>query len=151
MGIADVTAFLNDLAVRRCVVASTQNQALCALTSLYRKLLGIEVPTLTALERARRPDRLSVVLSRRDVLVQLDGLEPPFQLLAELLYGAGLRLGETISPRQGHRPQSPPDHHPSRKRCRDRAALLPADELRNPRVRSVAIPPERRDARAPTA
>ncbi len=97
LGAPEVTAFLNDLAVRRRVSASTQNQALCALVFLYRKVLQLDMPTLTDLERARRPHHLPAVLSRRDVLALLDRLEPPFRLIAELLYGAGLRIGECVA------------------------------------------------------
>ena len=58
MGAAEVTAFLNDLAVRRHTSASTQNQALCALVFLYRRVLEMEVSALEGLQRARRPDHL---------------------------------------------------------------------------------------------
>ncbi len=67
MGAPELTAFLNDLAVRRRTSASTQNQALCALVFLYRKVLELDVPRIEGLERARRPVRLPAVLSRRDV------------------------------------------------------------------------------------
>ncbi len=97
LGAPEITAFLNDLAVRRRVSASTQNQALCALVFLYRRVLEVEMPELTALERARRPDHLPTVLSRREVRALLDHLEPPFRLIGELLYGAGLRVGEALS------------------------------------------------------
>jgi integron integrase len=97
MGAIEITAFLNDLAVRRRVSASTQNQCLCALVFLYRKVLDIEMPTLDDLQRAKRPQHLPNVLSRRDVLSLLDRLQPPFRLLGELLYGAGLRLQESLS------------------------------------------------------
>jgi integron integrase len=97
MGAPEVTAFLNDLAVRRRVAASTQNQALCALVFLYRKVLELEVPVLEGLERARRPHHLPAVLPRTEVLALLDQLPPPFRLIGELLYGSGLRLGEAVA------------------------------------------------------
>ncbi len=97
LGPPEITAFLNDLAVRRRTSASTQNQALCALVFLYRRVLDIEFPTLAGLERAQRPAHLPSVLSRREVAALLDHLEPPFRLIGELLYGAGLRLSEAVS------------------------------------------------------
>lgn len=97
MGAPEVTAFLNDLALRRRVSASTQNQALCALVFLYRKVLELEIPALEGLDRARRPEHLPAVLSRADVRSLLDQLDPPFRLVGELLYGSGLRLGEAIA------------------------------------------------------
>ena len=50
------------------VAASTQNQALQALVFLYREVLGIELPQLDSVVRARRPRRVPVVLSRDEVL-----------------------------------------------------------------------------------
>lgn len=134
MGAVEITAFLDDLAVRRNVSASTQNQALCALVFLYRKVLGLEVPMLADLARAQRPVHLPTVLSRGDVRALLDALQPPFRLMGELLYGAGLRVGEVIALRVK-------DVDLERRQItvrrgkgeRDRAALLPArvqDSLR---------------------
>jgi len=99
MGAPEMTAFLNHLAVQRWVSASTQNQALCALVFLYRRVLGLELPGLEGLERARRPEHLPAVLSRHEVLAVLDKLDPPFRLIGEILYGGGLRLLECLSMR----------------------------------------------------
>ena len=94
MGGAEVTAFLTFLAVHGKVAASTQNQALSALLFLYREVLGLELPWLDDVVRAKRPQHLPVVLTRdevRAVLQRLDGLP---RIMALLLYGAGLRLLE---------------------------------------------------------
>ncbi len=94
MGPADVEAFLSHLAVASNVSASTQNQALQALLFLYRQVLGVELPWLANVTRATKPKRLPVVLSVtevRSVLAQLDGTS---WLIANLLYGSGLRLME---------------------------------------------------------
>jgi integron integrase len=96
LGAEEITAFLNHLAVERRSSASTQNQALCAIVFLYAHVLGVELPALGALERAKRPEHLPAVLSRRDVLAVLDALAPPFRLIGELLYGSGLRLLESL-------------------------------------------------------
>jgi len=97
LGAPEIKAFLEDLAVRRHTSASTQNQALCALVFLYRKVLDLDLPALTGFERARRPEHLPAVLSRREVLTLLDQLDPPFRLIGEVLYGAGLRLSEALA------------------------------------------------------
>lgn len=65
-------AFLSHLAVDGNVAASTQNQALSALLFLYREVLGQDLPWLTQLVRAKRPARLPVVLSPREVAAVLD-------------------------------------------------------------------------------
>jgi integrase len=90
MGAPEITRFLTWLAVHGKVAASTQNQALGALLFLYREVLELDVPWLDGLVRARRPERLPVVLSRKEVRALL---ERP-RLMAYLLYGAGLRLLE---------------------------------------------------------
>jgi integron integrase len=94
MGAEEITHFLSTLATAGQVSASTQNQALAALLFLYRVVLDQDVPWLDDLVRAKRPVRLPIVMSRgevRSVLAELHGMP---QLMAVLLYGAGLRLLE---------------------------------------------------------
>ena len=96
LGSSAVEAFLTHLAVVKHVSASTQNQALQALLFLYRHVLGVDLPWLENVTRARRSKRLPVVLTAaevRSVLAQLDGA--PW-LFANLLYGSGLRLMEAL-------------------------------------------------------
>lgn len=93
MGGGEIEAFLTHLAVERNVAASTQNQAFSALLFLYQKILEIELPNINAL-RARRPEHLPVVLAVeevRSVLAELDGID---LLMAEMLYGTGMRVLE---------------------------------------------------------
>ena len=94
MGAAEVTAFLTALAVRERVAASTQNQALNALLFLYREILGVELPWLDDLVRAKRPQHLPTVLTRDEVRTVIDRVDGVPRLIALLLYGAGLRLLE---------------------------------------------------------
>ena len=127
LGAAGITAFLNDLAVRQRTAASTQNQALCALVFLYRKVLEVDMPALDGLQRARRPEHLPTVLSRPAVRALLDQLHPPFRLLGELLYGAGLRVNEALALRI--KVVDLKRHQITVRRgkgAHDRAALLPA-------------------------
>ena len=94
MGAREVGGFLTWLAVDRHVAASTQNQALGALLFLYRAVLGVEMPWLDELVRARRPERLPIVLTRDEVRLVLEALTGTPRLMVYLLYGAGLRLLE---------------------------------------------------------
>lgn len=91
-----VAAFLTHLAVDRGVAASTQNQALAALLFLYDAVLGQPLDDLGAVPRARRPRRLPVVLTRREVEAVLSRLPGETHLVASLLYGSGLRLLEAL-------------------------------------------------------
>jgi integron integrase len=94
LGPAEIEAFLTHLAVNAKVSASTQNQALQALLFLYRQVLGIELPWLDNVTRASRPKRLPLVLSAAEVRAVLSHLEGTSWLIANLLYGSGLRLME---------------------------------------------------------
>ena len=92
----EVTAFLNHLAIERNVAPATQNQALSALLFLYKEVLHCELPWLDGLQRARRPPRVPTVLTRGEVERLLAALHGPRWLMASLLYGSGLRLGECL-------------------------------------------------------
>ncbi len=94
MGAAEVARFLTSLAVGAKVAASTQNQALSAVLFLYREVLGIDLPWVDGVIRAKRPQYLPVVLTREEVRSVLQRLHGASQLMALLLYGAGLRLLE---------------------------------------------------------
>ena len=96
MGAAEVEAFLTDLAVKRGVSAATQNQALAALLFLYREVLGIQLPWLDEMVRAKRPQQLPTVLTVREVGAVLAGVEGTLGLIAQLLYGTGMRLLEGL-------------------------------------------------------
>jgi integron integrase len=96
MGAAEVESFLTHLAVERRVSASTQNQALGAILFLYRHVLDADLPWLENVVRARKSLHVPVVLPRREVQTLLAQLEPPFHLIAQLLYGSGLRLTEAL-------------------------------------------------------
>ena len=96
MGPSEVEAFLSHLAVDRQVAASTQNQAKSALLYLYKQVLGVELPWLDEVVQAKRPQRLPVVLTPsevRDVLLHMNGTPA---LVAQLLYGTGMRLLEAL-------------------------------------------------------
>ena len=94
MGAAEVTHFLSWLAVEKKVAASTQNQALSALLFLYRNVLEIDLPWLDDVVRAKRSERLPVVLTREEVRAVIHALHGTPRLMAVLLYGSGLRLLE---------------------------------------------------------
>lgn len=96
MGAAEVEAFLTELAVRRNVSASTQNQALSALLFLYKEVLALDLPWLADVVRAKKPQRLPVVLSVEEVRRVLAALDGELWLVCSLLYGTGMRLMEGL-------------------------------------------------------
>jgi integron integrase len=96
MGAPEIEAFLSHLAVRRKVAAATQNQALNAIVFLYKHVLRMDPGTFRAV-RAKRPRRLPTVLSRRQVQAVIERIPPPVQIVVQVMYGGGLRLGEACS------------------------------------------------------
>ena len=94
---AEVSEYLTDLAVRRMVSASTQQQALSALLFFYREVLRQPLGYLGLVQRAHKPARLPVVLTRAEVHRILEELQGVYRLVGMLLYGAGLRLLEAVA------------------------------------------------------
>ena len=95
MGAGEVEGFLTHLAVVRNVSASTQNQALSALLFLYKDVLGIEIEGVDAI-RSKKPTKLPIVLSQKEVQDLLANMSGMNGLIAKVLYGTGMRLMEVI-------------------------------------------------------
>lgn len=96
MGEGEVAAFLTHLAVDRRVSASTQNQAFNALLFLYKHVLERDIGLVQGVTRAKRGERLPVVLTREEVQAMLARLCGRDRLMAGLMYGAGLRVAECL-------------------------------------------------------
>jgi integrase len=96
MGPAEVEQFLTSLAIDRRIAPSTQNQALSAILFLYQQVLQQPLDRVDAV-RAARTRRLPVVLSRDEVaqvLNHIEGAGGQYRLMAQLMYGSGLRISE---------------------------------------------------------
>jgi integron integrase len=96
MGAAEINAFLTHLAVVGHVSASTQYQAFSAILFLYQRVLEVDPGMVAGVIRAVRPKRLPVVLTREEVDRVLAELQYPYRLIAQILYGSGLRLLEAL-------------------------------------------------------
>ncbi len=94
MGEAEIAQFLSSLASNGHVSASTQNQAFNALLFLYKEVLGKKIGLIEGVVRAKRPQRLPVVLTKDEVKKVIDRMNGLPRLMAILLYGGGLRLME---------------------------------------------------------
>ncbi len=92
----DIGDFLTHLAVQKNVAASTQNQALSAVLFLYKEVLQIDLKPLPDSVRAKRPQKLPVVFTVEEVKKVLSRMDGVNWLMAGLMYGAGLRLMETV-------------------------------------------------------
>ena len=96
MGAAEVEAYLTHLAADRHVAPATHRQALSALLFLYRKVLGPDLPWLAEIGRPRERRRLPVVLDIDEVLKLFAALPIEHLLVAQLLYGTGMRITEAL-------------------------------------------------------
>ena len=96
VGAPEVEAFLTDLAVNGKVSAPTQTQALSALLFLYREVLGVDLPWLDGLVRAKPSKHVPTVLTPSETSRLLARIEGTYGLMARLLYGSGMRLMECV-------------------------------------------------------
>jgi integron integrase len=92
----DIQHYLNYLAEDRKVAASTQNQALNAIVFFFKEVLKRDPGDFSDFVRAKRPTHIPEVLTRSEVESLLEAMSGVNQLLAGLLYGAGMRLMECI-------------------------------------------------------
>jgi integron integrase len=91
-----VQEYLEYLAVVRAVSARTQNQALNALVYLFREVLDRDLGEIGGVTRAAERKRLPVVLTRDEVRRLTASMPDGYALMAELMYGTGLRLMECV-------------------------------------------------------
>ena len=96
-GQLQINSFLKNLAIRKKVSASTQNQALAALLFYFRFIKNTPVLELGAVIHAKKKERIPVVFSRDEVSRVIENLYGQKKLIAKLLYGTGMRLNEALS------------------------------------------------------
>lgn len=92
----DVKLYLTYLAVEKNVSASTQKQAFNALLFLFRFILNKEISDLGKTVRAKQNRKIPVVLTRSEVKTIFNNLNFPYNLMAQLIYGGGLRISECL-------------------------------------------------------
>jgi integron integrase len=146
---ADIEGFLNSLAGRH-LSASSQAQALNALVFLYRDVLRKPFDWLERLDRPRRPQRLPSVLTIEQVGLVLRGMRGSELLMARLIYGSGMRIGECVSLRiKDLLWAQQAIHIHGGKGAKDRTTLLPAQlsQILRVQVEAVAALHARRVAR----
>lgn len=88
---------MNHLAVNRNVAASTQTQALNAIVFLYESVISQPLGTMTGLKRVQPRHRVPVVLTPEEVKLVLGLMQGTPRLMAEVMYGAGLRVNECVT------------------------------------------------------
>lgn len=96
MGKDEIEAFLNHLASKKNVSGSTQSSALNAIAFLYREILEIELPNLDKLRRVKRKQNIPVVMTMNEVEAVFERMCGTPRLMAEVIYGGGLRISECV-------------------------------------------------------
>ena len=96
MGKKEIDDFLSYLAIKKNVAAATQRVALNAIIFLYKNVLDKSIDNDIEPVRARKKIRLPVVLTQNEVVTVLDRMKGTHKLMANLLYGSGLRLMECV-------------------------------------------------------
>ncbi len=91
-----VEQFLTHLAVTRHVAVQTQALALNALSFLYKDILKKPLALSLNFNKAAKPRKLPFVLTKHEIKQLLNSIDPQYLLLAQLLYGSGLRLMEAV-------------------------------------------------------
>jgi integron integrase len=96
MGGPEISQFLSHLVLQKNVAVNTQKQALSALVFLYKQVLKFEEVDISAWQTSKKPKTLPVVFSKQEANQVLAHLTDSPLLAALLMYGAGLRLQETL-------------------------------------------------------
>jgi len=96
MGAEEVQEYITYLANERQVSSSTQNQALSAITFLYKYVLQKEITFPADIIRPNRPERLPTVLSHLEAMAVIQRMDGTTKLIAQPLYGSGLRVTECL-------------------------------------------------------
>lgn len=103
MGAPEIEAYLSHLATARDVAAGTQNQAMHAILFLYKQVLGIDLPWLDGVTRAKESKRIPTVLTQTETRAPLEQTTGLPGLVIRLLYGTGMRLMEGLRLRHSAR------------------------------------------------
>lgn len=69
MGENGINEFLSHLTVNKHLSSSTQNQALCAIVFLYKRIVRKEIGNFGKIIWLKKPKRLPVVLTKEEVKI----------------------------------------------------------------------------------
>ena len=96
LGKQEIEAFLSDMAVNKNYAASTQNVAFNSIIFLYKQVLDLPIADDLDPIRSKKPVRLPVVLSEKEIVKVLSAMTGVRSLMARLMYGGGLRVMEVL-------------------------------------------------------
>ena len=96
LGLAEISDYLEYLALHRRVSSATQKVALNSLIFFYREVLGHNVEGIYAYARSKTKPRIPTVLSRKETRKLLGTMSGRSCLMASLMYGTGMRVMECV-------------------------------------------------------
>jgi integrase len=94
MGPEEIRTFLSYLNTDRQIAGSAYSQGLVRIALPLRGSPGAELPWIDGISRAKRPPQRPAVLTQTEVKLVLDRMRGVYQLIARMLYGAGMLLSE---------------------------------------------------------
>ncbi len=92
----EIGSFLTFLSEEKSLSEATQKQALNAIVFLYKRVFGVNINVKINPVKTRKKLRLPVVMTKQEVAMVLSQLKPGHLLMANLMYGSGLRLMECL-------------------------------------------------------
>lgn len=95
MGAAEIEGFLTYLVVQKNTAKATQDLAFNALMFMYKEFMKVELPDLNVV-RSKKLPKIPVVFTHGEAKSVINELPSPSQLVAELMYGSGLRVMEAL-------------------------------------------------------
>ena len=95
MGAAEVEGFLTHLVVQKNTAKATQDIAFNALMFMYKEFMKVELPDLNVV-RSKKMPKIPVVFTHDEAKSVIAKLHEPTRLVAELMYGSGLRIMEAL-------------------------------------------------------
>lgn len=95
LGNQEVEAFLTHLSVAKDASPNTQKLALNALMFLYNRFLNSPIEQLN-FKYAKKQVRTPTVFTHEEAMSVIDCMVMPYKLLAQLMYGGGLRVSEAL-------------------------------------------------------
>ena len=95
MGGLQVAAYLSHLAIAGNASPNTRKTALNAIMFLYNRFLKQPIEKLD-FNYAKKPQRIPTVFTHEEAIAVIDCLVMPYKLMAQLMYGCGLRISEAL-------------------------------------------------------
>lgn len=95
MGAKHIEAYLSHLALVLNTAPNTQKTALNAIMFLYNRFLKTQVERLD-FKYASKPHKTPTVFTHEEAIAVIECLVMPYKLMAQLMYGAGLRISEVL-------------------------------------------------------